>query len=319
LSVHGPRVAWLCSSLAACLLVIASCAGRRSAGAAPPLDDDQPRGSLVIVGGGPRPPEITNRFVELAGGAGRARVLVLPMASEDSTSGPESAAALRALGVDARSVILSRAEAERATSGRLLEGITAVWFPGGDQSRLTAALGGTPFEVALHRFYHGGGTIGGTSAGAAVMSQVMITGDERQPGGDRPPDDSSQAFMTIARDNIITAPGFGFLRTAIVDQHFVRRKRHNRLLTLVLEHPDLIGVGIDESTALEVEPSGCWRVFGTSVVVIYDARQAKASSGPTLGASDLRVSVLPSGSRYAPRGGAATLPGGPEPRASLCR
>ncbi len=95
------------------------------------------------------------------------------------------------------------------------------------------------------------------------MTTPMITGDERRPGGDRPPEkDSSDAFMTIARDNVVTAEGFGLLPGAIVDQHHVRRRRNNRLLSLVLENPTLVGVGIDESTALEVGPGGVWKVLG---------------------------------------------------------
>ena len=108
----------------------------------------------------------------------------------------------------------------------------------------------------------------------------------------------------------MTARGFGLLPGAIVDQHFVRRRRNNRLLSLVLENPTLIGVGIDESTALEVDPDGVRKVLGDSVAVVFDARKAaltKASSGP-LGASDVRLSVLPSGSAYDPRTGASRLP-----------
>jgi cyanophycinase len=302
----------------ACILIAWGCVIRPPA-ATRASNHEHPRGSLVIVGGGPRPPEITDRFIELAGGATRARVLVLPMASEDSTSGPESAAAFRERGVDARSINLTRGEAERETATQLLDGMTGVWFSGGDQSRLTAVLGGTPLEMALHRLYREGGVIGGTSAGAAVMSEVMITGEERRLGGDRPPSDSSQAFLTIARDNIVTARGFGFLRTAIVDQHFVRRKRHNRLISLVLEHPLLIGVGIDESTAIEVEPGGCWRVLGSSVVVVYDARQATLAKGVTPGASGLRVSVLPAGSRYDPSTGGAQVAGDARPPSPRCQ
>ncbi len=103
------------------------------------------------------------------------------------------------------------------------------------------------------------------------MSTPMLTGDERHPGGDRPPaKDSTDAYMTIARDNVVTVEGFGLLPGAIVDQHFLRRRRNNRLLSLVLEHSDLVGVGIDESTALEVGPGVPWRVLGESVAVVYD-------------------------------------------------
>ena len=97
-------------------------------------------------------------------------------------------------------------------------------------------------QAAILARYRDGAVVGGTSAGAAVMSTPMITGDERLPGGDRPPaKDSSDAFMTIARDNVVTVEGFGLLPGAIVDQHFVRRRRNNRLLSLVLENPTLVG------------------------------------------------------------------------------
>ena len=153
--------------------------------------------------------------------------------------------------------------------------------------------------------------VGGTSAGAAVMSTPMLTGDENHPGGERPPaKDSSDAYMTIARENVVTAQGFSLLPGAIVDQHLLRRRRSNRLVSLVLEHPDLVGVGIDESTALEVEPDGEWSVLGASAAVVYDARQATitAPAAKPLGGTGMRIDVLPSGSRYDPRTGRAQLP-----------
>ena len=96
-----------------------------------------------------------------------------------------------------------------------------------------------------------------------------------------------------------------------MDQHFVRRRRHNRLLSLVLENPTLVGVGIDESTALEVGPDGVWRVLGESVAVVFDARKAAVTpaAAPALGAAGVRLDVLPAGSTYDPRTGTAVLPG----------
>jgi len=95
-----------------------------------------------------------------------------------------------------------------------------------------------------------------------------------------------------------------------VDQHFVRRKRHNRLLSLVLENPSLVGAGIDEETALEVAPGGLWHVIGAGVVVVYDARGARVVPRGThqLAAADVRVHVLPSGSAFDPRRGRVSLP-----------
>jgi cyanophycinase len=295
--------------LLAALLVTAACASGR-----PPMSSDpQPRarGTLLIVGGGPIPDPILERFVALAGGPGRARILLYPMASEYEDAGVELAETFRKLGAQAQRRVLTREQADTDEAVGALAGVTGIWFGGGDQTRLTAALGGTRVEAAIAALYRGGAVVGGTSAGAAVMSTPMITGDEKLPGGSRPPaKDSSDAFMTIARDNVVTAKGFALLPGAIVDQHFVRRRRHNRLLSLVLENPGLVGVGIDESTALEVGAGVPWRVIGESVAVVYDARHAALTpaGAPALGASGVRLSVLPPGSRYELATGKATLP-----------
>lgn len=268
------------------------------------------RGTLFIVGGGPQPAPLVKEFVDLAGGAGRARIVVFAMASSSGhTSGEEKAADFRALGAEARNVFVNREQADTDSIARLLDGVTGVWFGGGDQVLLARALQGTRTERAIHARYAAGAVIGGTSAGAAVMSTQMITGDERRLGGDRPPRDSSEAFITIDRNNIVVDSGFALLPYAIVDQHFVRRKRQNRLVSLVLEMPVRLGVGIDESTALVVEPNGQWRVSGASIAVIYDARQSAVTApGSTLGATGLRMHVLPAGGRFDPRTGNATLP-----------
>ncbi|HEY0809812.1 MAG TPA: cyanophycinase, partial [Longimicrobiales bacterium] len=234
-------------------------------------------------------------------------ILVLPMASASSDSGKSSVAGWKEYGINARALVVNREEAMRADTAALFKGVTGIWFGGGDQSRLTAAIAGTPVEAAIRSRYQRAGTVvGGTSAGAAVMSRMMITGDERNFGGKRPPSDSSQAFITIDRNNVVTADGFGYIDNVIIDQHFVRRRRHNRLVSLVLENPKLVGAGIDESTALEVRPDGTWRVLGESVVVIYDARKARI--GPetkSLGASNVVMHILPSGAVYDPKTGQA--------------
>ena len=102
----------------------------------------------------------------------------------------------------------------------------------------------------------------------------------------------------------------GSIHEYLVDQHFLRRKRHNRLVSTVLEHPRLLGVGIDESTALLVQPDGMWRVLGASAVVVYDARGATVTppAAATLGATGIVMHVLPAGSSFDPRSGKAALP-----------
>jgi len=267
----------------------------------------RPKGTLMIVGGGPRADDIAQRFVQLAGGA-KGKILVFPMASgEAEESGRSSVASWTPMGVPAVNSVLTHDEALRADTAALFKDVTAIWFPGGDQSRLTAALAGTPVLAAIRRRYNGGAVVGGTSAGAAVMSKLMITGDEKRPGGARL--DTTQAFITIDRDDIVTSEGFGLIEDAIVDQHFLRRRRHNRLLSLVLENPRLVGVGIDESTAIEVQPDGKWRVWGASAAVIYDARKAViTTSNHPLGARDVQMHILPAGSTYDVKTGRASLP-----------
>ena len=303
------RRAWLATLLTAALLGSAADVAAQGARPAPAPAG---RGYLFIVGGGPQPPALVQRFVELAGGAGRARIVVFAMASSDGLeSGEEKAEDLRALGAHAVNVFVNREQADTDSIARLLDGATGVWFGGGDQVLLARALQGTKTEAAIRARYLAGAVVGGTSAGAAVMSTPMITGDERHLGGDRPPRDSSTAFITIARENVVTSAGFALLDSTIVDQHFVRRSRHNRLISLVLEHPAYVGVGIDESTALVVHPDGHWSVLGASVAIIYDARRSAitGAEGRVLGATNLTMHVLPAGSTYDPRRGTASVPG----------
>ncbi len=265
-------------------------------------------GHLLIVGGGPRPLSIMERFVELAGGEGVARIAVIPTASgTPERAGDGLVAELLELGAaEAFNLNLSREQATRGEGVAELEGVTGVWFVGGSQTRITAAFKDTPVEEAFHRILREGAVLGGTSAGAAIMSGMMINGGERRPGGDRPVDDS---WITLERDNVETEAGFGFLPNAIVDQHFVRRRRNNRLLSLVLENPRLIGVGIDESTAVQVNPDGSWEIVGESVALVYDARGARitAPEADVLGAAGLQLHILPPGSFFDPSTGEARL------------
>lgn len=270
------------------------------------------KGYLVIAGGGPQPDSTYQRFFDLAGGKGRAKIVVFPMASSSPDAGNELTEDFRKMGAaSSERIVLDHAAADTDAAAARLAGVTGVWFGGGDQVLLTNALRGTKTEAAIHRIYESGGVVGGTSAGAAVMSTPMLTGDEKHPGGDRPlAKDSPDAYVTIARDNVDTQAGFAFVSGVIVDQHFVRRRRNNRLLSLVLENPGMVGVGIDETTAVEVQPDGTWRILGKSVAVVFDARKSAITrpGAPALGATDVRLSVLPAGSTYDPRTGKATLP-----------
>jgi cyanophycinase len=272
--------------------------------------DAAARGYLFIVGGGPQSAEMVQRFVDLAGGK-KAKIVVFAMASSSGKeSGEEKAEDLRKLGAEAHAYFIGQSEANSDSMVKNMEGVTGVWFGGGDQVLLTKALLGTRVEKAIHERYEAGAVVGGTSAGAEVMANPMLTGEERHPGGVRPPSDSSQHFMTIARDNMELVPGFGMIKGVLIDQHFLRRRRHNRFISAVLETSPHLGAAIDESTALIVHPDGHWTVMGESAVSVYDGRHAAITpaGAPILGESGLILSVLPSGSSYYPATGKVVLP-----------
>lgn len=270
------------------------------------------RGTLFIVGGGAQSREMVRQFIALAGGPQRARVAVLPMASENgAASGSEKVKELRNLGADAFLLDVTRSEADADSVVRQLSAATGVWFGGGDQVKLAAALQGSAALRAIQDRYRAGAVIGGTSAGAAVMSDSMLTGNQLWPGMAAAVD-SGASYRRIARSAVEIVQGFGLLHDAIVDQHFIRRQRENRLISVVLERPSLIGVGIDEGTALVVTPSGRWSVLGASSVLVFDARNALVTprAAGSLGATGVRLSILPAGSSFEPATGRATLPPG---------
>jgi cyanophycinase len=255
------------------------------------------KGHLVIIGGGERTEEIMKRFVELAGGGDRAHVIVIPLASGDPReAGEDAVAEFKGLGVkDVRWLLFSKAEAEAETTCVKFNGATGVYFTGGDQVRITRVIVGTTVHRKLLGLYHDGAVIGGTSAGAAIMSKVMITGEELINK------DTNNIFHSIEKGNVENIEGLGFLDQVIVDQHFVNRKRLNRLISMVLEHPALPGVGIDESTAIIVGPGQQAEVMGLGSVVVVDGRKAEGihvDSRGNFGARDIEMHIYTPGETF---------------------
>ena len=257
------------------------------------------RGSLIIVGGGDTPYTIQKRFVELAGGPGRARVAIFPMAAtEYDEEAEEVLAELKWLGADAVLLNMDREQAQSREMDKVLTGFTGYWFLGGDQNVLAASLLDTRALRTIEFQYEKGAVIGGTSAGAAVMTATMLTGERRTASGRINEDPNAVALRSTA-----VTPGFGLLPGAIIDQHFSRRSRDNRLVSAILDNPQLLGVGIDEETALVVRPDGKWEVLGNGHIKIYDARRAYIvnEDNDTVGASGIRMHVLPRGSQFDPK------------------
>ena len=222
--------------------------------AAAPLDDIDFRqrfkgGALIISGGGRLPPEIRQRFVELAGGAS-ARIVVIPAfaADEKQQAGlrdvwrPFGVTNIRVLQADSREV------ADRPEFSEPIQTATGVWLSGGQQEWLATRYAGSRVESELQALVKRGGVIGGSSAGAAVMSQVMI----------------EQGL-----DTATLGTGLDLFPGAVIDQHFLKRSRLNRLLRVLEAQPALIGFGIDEGTALVVQLSkGRLGVLGDSYVMV---------------------------------------------------
>ena len=230
-------------------------------------------GALVIHGGGQMTREVQQRFVDLAGGSS-GRLVVIPTASRHPTETEGLVAAWSSWGF-ASVEVLHASSREQANDPDFIAALTtasAVWFDGGEQSRLERAYLGTQVETELRHLLDRGGVIGGSSAGAAIMSRVMIRGGKTRPR---------------------MGTGFDLLPRAIIDQHFIARGREHRLLTALARHRTLVGYGIDEGTALVVQGSQL-SVLGESTVTVVmaavrgtPAKRLELSSGATADATEL--------------------------------
>lgn len=248
---------------------------------------------MLLIGGNEDPDEqhleILPHLVRMAGGS-RARMMVC------STPSQEQARKVRVYGklferigvaeiLDAP--LGTRADAEADHFVEAAGTATAVFFTGGDQLRLTSIVGGTTFaEVLRRRLLEDRLVLAGTSAGAAAMSGTMLIG-----GSDA---------GTVRRADVDLAPGLAFWPDAVVDTHFNQRGRVHRILTVFGQNPQVLGVGIDENTAVEVEPGRRFTVVGACAVTVFDGRVSHTNA-PERGdaeittLTDARVHVLGSG------------------------
>lgn len=254
------------------------------------------KGHLVIIGGGGRPDYVMAKIIDLAGGP-EAPIIIIPNASSD----PLDAALyqryhLERLGAtNVNFVLFDSLTVNDPEKIQQVAAATGIFFSGGDQRVLARHLLGTAMLDRIRTIYEEGGVIAGTSAGAAVMSELMITGDELLNT------DPERAFETIQKGNMELTRGFGFMKTAIVDQHFIVRRRENRLFSIMLEHPDLIGIGIDEQTAIIVKPDDTLEVLGESIVMIIDPTNAaniRTDKNNNFSAGNIAVHLLQSGQQF---------------------
>jgi cyanophycinase len=226
-----------------------------------------PSGTLMLAGGATRP-ELYAEFVQLAGGAD-AEIVYVPTAAQ-SVDVAETRAFVRenaaAVGAspDNMTVLHTRdsLEADTDAFAAPLDAADAVWFSGGRQWRLVDAYSGTKTLEGFRSVLDRGGVIGGSSAGATIQGSFLVRGDT----------ETNQIMMGNHQE------GFGFLPHSAVDQHLLARNRQYDLIPVIEAHPDLLGIGIDENTALVVRGDTA-RVVGESKVAIYDHRRwTKADS-----------------------------------------
>jgi cyanophycinase len=252
------------------------------------------KGNLVIIGGGSRPEYIMSKIVELAGGK-NAKIMIIPNASSEELdiATHQKKEFQKANPKEVGYIIFDNKNADKYLEK--LNDVTGIFFSGGDQNKLIKSLEKTKLFDKIKDIYNKGGVISGTSAGAAVMSNIMITGEEiitKKTEGD---------FDSIKNNNVKTSNGFGFINKAIIDQHFIKRKRQNRLISLSIENPNLPCIGIDESTAIIVKEDDTFEVLGESNIMIFDASKSKNINKDKHGnfsIENLNIHILQSGQKY---------------------
>jgi len=222
-------------------------------------------GSLVIVGGAMRDPVIMQRFMDLAGG-NHAPIVVIPTAGgeEEYDQFYSGLKAWRDLGATNMTVLHTkdRSVADSEVFVTALQEASGVWFPGGRQWHLADSYLDTRTEEELRKVLERGGVIGGSSAGASIQGSYLVRGD-------------TQSNEIMMGDHEV---GFGFLTNSAIDQHLLMRNRQFDLVDVIIAHPELLGIGIDENTAIVVTGDE-FEVIGQSYVAIYDNNRMIGDQG----------------------------------------
>ena len=279
-------------SLALCCVILASCAGaQRTVDTVAPAAAGPDNGTLFIAGGGALDSGIIARFVHLAGGDD-ARIVVIPTAGTQDSFPPDwpGLRMFRDAGVE--DIVLlhtrSRTEADSERFTEPLRSATGVWLSGGRQWRLADAYLDSRTMQEIRGVLDRGGVVGGTSAGASIQASYMVRG-------------------AVESNTIMMAPGhetgFALLRNSAIDQHLTARGRQDDLLEVIERYPGLLGIGIDEGTALIVTRDRA-EVAGRGRVAFYNAAD-RGDLGyyflPAGGTFDLARRVALSGGRIAPQ------------------
>jgi cyanophycinase len=255
------------TALAAVMIVISSCVTTTSDNKKYYLTEGPENGSLIIAGGALRDTSVVKRFISLAGG-NDALIIFIPTASGSERFDTARTVSLLT-NAGATNVRLLHtydpAEADTEEFASIIRQAGGVFFGGGRQWRLVDAYGGTKTEEEIREVLSRGGVIGGSSAGATIQGSFLARGDTR-----------SNTIMI--GDHI---EGFGYLTNSAIDQHLLVRNRHHDLVEVINQNPHLLGIGIDENTAVLVKGNRM-EVLGQSFVAIYDHNLWNNSPGDSL-------------------------------------
>ncbi len=264
------------------------------------------RGHIIPIGGAEeklRDPAILQEFVELAGGE-RAKIAVIPTASQLDETGERYEAVFNDLGADRVRTFPFRArrDCEREDLLEKLREATGVFLTGGNQLRLSTTVGGTPAARMIRHMNAAGVPVAGTSAGAAFLSEHMIAFGEE---GSSP------------RADIVTlAPGLGLTNQIVIDQHFRERDRLGRLLAALAYNPFAVGIGLDEDTAAFLAPNETIDVYGSGAITVVDPSEVEFTSMDSARHHDpvcilgVRVHILIAGASYNLQTRSAMAPAG---------
>ena len=230
--------------------------------------EGEQRGWIVPIGGAEEKendPRILERFVALCGGAD-ANIVVIPTASQLADTGPRYKTLFGSLGAGAVEVLDFDMRRDTAEKGRLerLDQATGIFFTGGNQLRLSTMLGGTPVAQRIRALNARGVHVGGTSAGAAILSEHMIA--------------FGKEGLSPTAGSVRLAPGLGLTNRFIIDQHFSQRDRLGRLMAALAYNPYAVGIGLDEDTAAFIQPDNTLEVEGSGAVTVLDAGNLQFSS-----------------------------------------
>ena len=259
-----------------------------------PEKNGQRRGYVIPIGGAEErtsSAKVLKKFVKLCGGK-KARVVIIPTASNLSDTGDKYIKIFEKLEVE-KAISLSineRSEASRPDYIEALDNATGIFITGGNQLRLSTILGGTEVAQKIRRLNAQGVHVAGTSAGAAIMPEHMIAG--------------GSTGSVPSADGVNLAPGLGLTNALLIDQHFSQRDRLGRLLTAISYNPFMLGVGIDEDTAIFIDAEQNFEVVGSGAVTVIDpidlsySSMSDASKKDALSLLDLKLHILSKGCRF---------------------